>query len=1016
MNRTPTRLIYTITLICSLLLNRSISQQVFINEVQSSNSRTVVDEDGDSPDWVELYNASDEDILFRGYWISDDPMEKLKWQIPEFLLKSKNYVLIFASDKNKFAFWDALVNWGDIWKYRVATSQPSANWNTLNYNDTQWFSGPSGFGYGDGDDETIINQTISLYARIVFSINELDRVEEAHLHIDYDDAFVAYLNGIEIARSNIGDLGFIPAFNATADEYREATIYQGGSPELYVIENARTILQQGDNVLAIQVHNYEIESSDLTLIPFFTVRLNSMSDFLTPPHSILHTPSISMHTNFKIQSTGEPLLLCDFNGDIIDSLNTGEIPPDVSKGRFPDGESTWMLFPDPTPGSSNITPGYQSILLTNEPDFTPIGGFYSGTTTLTLTADSSANIYYTRDGSEPDESSYRYSNPIKVSEPTVIRAKSFHPSLFPSQIATHTYFINEEKTLPVISLSTDPVHLWDSRLGIYSNNTSRWEWEKPVHVEFFEDNGELGFSIDAGMEIYGWGGSFFDQKSLAIYARGKYGYPELNYQLFPNLDVNVFEAFILRNSGNDWWSTLFRDAMITSLMKGTEVDFQAYRPSVVYLNGEYWGIHNIREKINEHFIASHHDIDPDNIDFLEYKEMPEPLIHHGDALHYNTMYEFISDNNLEDEDNYEVVKSMMDINNFIDYQIGEIFCANLDWPANNSKYWRPRTPEGKWRWIMYDTDTGFSLWDDIWDDSPSKGWGLDFIAHATEDEQSWGYPEDWPNAPWSTQILRGLLENKAFKNEFINRFADYLNTRFHPDSLKDKIEVFETRIESEIPYHVDRWDRDVENWDNEVKKVKTFASHRASYVRNHIVSNFGLKGLSGVTTTVTPEKGGKIQVNSIVVGPYPWKGVYFKGIPIQVTAIPEPGYRFVGWLGSRPSGNRTITLTPRKSLSIQAVFQQDSDYIVPEKYTLSQNYPNPFNTNTVIEFSIPEANRVILKIYDLQGREAITLINEDRPPGIHRVMVDQRGLSSGIYFYFLKAGHFTQSRKMIYIK
>ena len=479
---------------------------------------------------------------------------------------------------------------------------------------------------------------------------------------------------------------------------------------------------------------------------------------------------------------------------------------------------------------------------------------------------------------------------------------------------------------------------------------------------------------------------------------------------------------------------------------------------------------------------------------------------------------------------------------------------------------------------MYDTDTGFSLWDDIWDESPTKGWGLDFIAHATEDKQSWGFPEDWPNAPWSTLLLRGLLENESFKNDFINRFADYLNGRFTPDSVKQLIEKYKKGIEDEIPFHVNRWYRSVEDWENEVEKVETFATYRKTHVNQHIISNFGLKGLAHVNINAVPQNGGKVQVNSIVIDKYPWKGNYFRGIPIKIKASPSPGYRFVGWLDFHPAGNREITLTPGKNLSLRAVFQKESEFAssiifneinynaaddfntgdwielynptekeidisrwifkdsenshvfsfspntvipsedflvlcqdcdafkhyfpevsnytgefnfglsnegelirlydpflnlmdslsygnespwptepdgqgatvelanpfsdndlpenwvasgnhgspgtqngafspdLPEKYALKQNYPNPFNTNTIIEYSIPEVSHVTLKVFDLQGREVATLVEEDHPPGTYRVMLDKRDLSSGIYFSYLKAGKFSQSRKMLYVK
>lgn len=929
---------------------------VLVNEVMSLNASVVSDEDGDYPDWIELFNTEASPVDLGGYWLTDDEADTFKWRFPDLTIPPTGHVLIFASGKDREGqvfYWENLVDWGDTWKYRLGDSEPPPHWTTLDFDDSGWLTGRSGFGYGDGDDSTVVSQTISLYARILFTVENVSNVAEAVLHVDYDDSFVAYLNGMEVARANIGSAGIPPAFDQTASSLREATVYQRGRPERFELGDIQIRLNDGANILAIQVHNADITSPDLTLIPFLTFLLREAPDSPSSPPRILNLPPSSIHTNFRIRAEGEALLLSSPDGDRLDFLYTDHIPADVSRGRLPDGGPSWVLFTDPTPGSSNASFGYESVA--GEPVVSLPGGFYSGTVSLTLSSDSpSSTIHYTLNASEPEKSSEVYSAPINITASTVVRSRAFEAGHLPSKTVTHTYFIDESSSLPVFSLSTDPENLWDAEYGIYtlgSHTNYFQDWERPVHVEFYEPGGEPGFGMDAGVKIFGGDVTrHFPQKSLSIFARGIYGYPEVDYPLFPNLPITVFEAFVLRNSGNDWEGTLFQDALITGLMRETGLDIQAYRPSVVYINGQYWGIHNIREKINEHFLAAHHGVDPNNIDLLENKEMPESLVLQGDAVHYDQLIEFVTKHNLKDQDSYAHVKTLMDVDNFITYQVSQIYSANMDWPANNVKYWRPRTPDGRWRWILYDTDAGFGFWD-----YQENGHTRNHLAHATEPDG----PEEWPDPPWSTLLFRRLLENESFRNDFINQFANHLNTTFQPARVLQRIERLSKAIESEIPRHFSRWDRNVSEWRDQIERLKTFASRRPRFVRLHIRTHFDLTGTFELTLGVTPPGAGIIELNSMEIKNFPLEGVYFKDIPIRLRASPSPEYRFVGWLGTRSPNDSTVTLNLRTNSSVTAVFERiRSEVQTVVINEINFNSSNDFDTEDWIEFHNP-TDRVI---------------------------------------------------------
>lgn len=902
------------------------AQTVVINEVMSANVNTISDEDGEFPDWIELYNPANAAVSLAGYSLSDDGSDLQKWVLPEVALEPHGYLLVFASgkDRNEYiSYWQAEITAGDVWKYRIGNSEPPADWNALTFDDANWLEDSTGIGYGDDDDATVISPTNSVYIRKTFYVADVNAVRAALLHVDYDDGFIAYLNGTEIARANIS--GDRPPYNQPADTYTEPKIIYGGKPEQFRIDSLQNIITEGLNVLAIQVHNSGLNSSDLTIIPFLTLGLQSEPPVPRAPDDLLEIRPYYLHTNFKVDSKGENIYLTGDQGAILDEVNPGNMPDDVSYGRYPDGTSNWYFYSKTTPGVPNSDLGYQRV--GSCVYFSWPGGLYDSPITLELTAENpSATIYYSLDGSVPTESSLVYSGPIYLNATKVVRASSIETDALESPIMTNTYIVGQQHNLAVISLATAPENLWDPDSGIYvmGNNASYelpyyganfWQdWEKSVHIEFFEPDGLTGFTMDAGMKIFGGWSRIKPQKPLALFARRKYGYKEIYYRVFPELPIEIFQALVLRNSANDWEYTMFRDAMMQSLVEGANIDLQAYRPAVVYLNGAYWGIHNIREKLNEHYIASHYNIDPDNLDLLENRSVPIE----GDSEHYTALENYISTHDLSIPSNYEYVQSQMDIQNFIDYQIAEIFFDNSDWPGNNLKYWREKKSTGRWRWILYDTDFGFGLYE-------PDAYQFNTLEFATATNG----PE-WPNPPWSTLFLRKLLENEKFKIGFVNRFADLLNTNFKSDRVYQKIVYFKNLIESEMPNHFERWQEglgwhSLNVWYYHIETLRTFAKFRPAYVTAHIIGKFHLNGVAVIKIQHLPAAG-KVRINSIFIDDGSWTGNYFKGLPVELEAIPRPGYRFIEWQGIDNYNLNPVRVVPSEAMDITAVFEIDSGY------------------------------------------------------------------------------------------
>jgi hypothetical protein len=348
---------------------------------------------------------------------------------------------------------------------------------------------------GDNDDATILNSAPCIFLRKKFTISNISDIKELILSVDYDDGFVAYINEYEVARANLGKEGELIKYNRFADRDREALMYQGGSPEYFNIERPDIVLNEGLNIITIQIHNNSSTSSDLTLIPFLTIGrttpgTNDVSSYLS------FDEYQHYHTNFKLDADGESFYLFSPAGTLVDSCGAINLPDDISYGRKPDGNPAWYYFEEPTPGAANSTAGMLEYM-GNPVTFSPIGGKHLGGVTVTLsTKNPTDTIYYTTDGSDPEEWSQRYTGPIYVGTDQVIKARVLKHNILPGRVCANTYVTNLDHDLPIVCLSTNPYNLWDNDYGIFAFGPSYeasfpyfganfWQdWERPVYVYY----------------------------------------------------------------------------------------------------------------------------------------------------------------------------------------------------------------------------------------------------------------------------------------------------------------------------------------------------------------------------------------------------------------------------------------------------------------------------------------------------------------------------------------------------
>ena len=577
-------------------------------------------------------------------------------------------------------------------------------------------------------------------------------------------------------------------------------------------------------------------------------------------------------------------------------------------------------------------------------------GFYYQNFTLEIsTSIPNSTIKYTLDGSEPTESSATYFSQLVVSKNSVVKAKIFADDIYyPSTTVTKSYFINQEQRLPVISLSTNPEHFFDYNTGIYALGPNAeaadphfganyWQdWEKPIHIELFEEDNQFGFEMDLGVKIFGQWSRANAQKSLAFYARNDYGYSEIDYKLFPNSNIEKYQNFVLRNSGNDWLNSMFRDPLHHSIVDNLDIDKQNYRPVVVYLNGEYWGIHNLREKINEHYIESHHNVPNDDINMIENNF----VLVNGSIEPYIEFYNSLENMNMTTEASFDYINSKIDVKSFIDYSLLQIYIDNHDWPGNNFKFWQQSSTNSKWRWILYDTDFGFGIWNPY-------AYNKNTLKFALEENG-----DDWPNPPWSTFLLRKCIENPKFKDMFIARYSTYTNTIYAPHRVDNLITNLSSKINTEMVYHNQRWGNTYSNWVNEVSIMRNFAYYRLTYLTLFFKSYFNISGQHKLTLNQNTSEG-NVLITDYKIESNDWVGNFFNDIPLELKAKPNPEYTFSHWSGDISSTENPLILNTSDNISISPIFVavSDTQIVINEINYNSSNLFNPEDWVELYNFS-----------------------------------------------------------------
>lgn len=596
------------------------------------------------------------------------------------------------------------------------------------------------------------------------------------------------------------------------------------------------------------------------------------------------------HTSFKLnQTSADWVVLADVGGTVIDDFQLADRTKDGhSRGRTTDGAATWSLFLGPTPGAANAgaSPEYEAV-----PTFSVPAGFYAGAQNVGLNSPTGADIRYTIDGSEPTAASTLYGAPINIGATTVLRAACFSttPGVPPSFIETNTYFINSPHTVAVLSLAGQEIDdLLNGNGGL-----------QPVgSIEYYGEDQLLRDEAVGEFNEHGNDSWAYDQRGFDYITRDQFGYNDgIHYPIFRTKTRDNFQRLVIKAAANDNYPSSggahIRDAYVHALsdVGGLYLDERTYEPCVVYVNGQYWGVYEIREKVDdEDYTDYYYDQDENNLYFL--KTWGGTWSEFGGAAaqaEWNNLLNYILSNNMGGATEWAYVDARFNWKSLIDYFCINSYTVCTDWLNWNTAWWHGLDPAGdalRWRYALWDNDATFGHYinytgvpDDTPDADPCNAESL---------------PD--PGGQGHTVILSKLIaENQMVHDYYVNRYIDLGNTVFSCANMLPFLDSLIALIDPEMTAHCARWGGTYADWQSNVLQMRDFIETRCVAIQQGMVDCYDVTGPHDVVFLVDPPLSGDIQINSIVPPSYPFTGIMYGGINTDLQAIPAAGWAFAYW-------------------------------------------------------------------------------------------------------------------------
>ena len=696
-----------------------------------------------------------------------------------------------------------------------------------------------------------------------------------------------------------------------------------------------------------------------------------------------------LHTDFRLESGKDGNLYLFTGGEIVDKLEgMAKMPaPDIAYGRETDGSTTWGYQLTPSPGTANTGQICNAKHILGAPVFSEQGRATHGGSAIDLTlslpegAPEDAYITYTTNGNEPKADSQRYENAIHIANTTVIRAKVFCEGwLSPVSTAQSYIFHPRDITVPIFSVQTNDLYLNGAdSLGLFKYNNSKedkkkCDWRRPVNIEMFPTAGEpSAFNQLGETRIQGGQSRANALKSMVFYANKRFDpdHKRFDYEFFPDQKpgVNQFKSFSLRDGGNDFGDLYFRDLIIQRTMgMNTDIDWQAGHTAVLYINGQYMGMLNIRERSNEDNIASNYDglEDIDMVEISHEKEngvdqFIEEIKGSGDDTFYNNFKDFYSEPTNHTLAEYE---QWMDVSEYLNIAVMNLFYGNNDWPGNNTVFWRPNDDDKdsglpkRFRVIVKDTDFGLGLYG-----KPNNYNMIDLLYHPEKHQSdAWAYTEP------ATRLIKNMLEDPDILNMFIDKCCVFMGDFMNGEGTGAVIDAIKEEAMEEFVAHRDKYNPGYGWWTpdnrseitNNFNNAKSWVEGRPNNFINHMKNQWNLG--TAIPVTINKEMDSdkvpdEVYVNGIKLTKGVFDGKLFKGrqITLEAKTNVENNFLVTGWEITIGNGNPeyvegdtyTFEMPSCTKLKIKAVMSEDPR----AKVTIGQYGAVSFSSTKGLDFT-----------------------------------------------------------------
>lgn len=766
--------------------------ELVINEYMTKNTYVICDGNGEYSDWIEIYNASDHEMNLSGCALSDSEDGQGRWYFPEgAAIGAKEYLVVFCTDtvSNVAGVYhaDFRLSAGDTITLYSITGAVSDSVKAVELNPNVSCGRDQSSGEWRQFSSPTPGRANNTYSYALTS------------KVGADPYSPLYVSEVLCVSDNEGTYNrdFIEIHNALpqAAALKGFSLSKGKDGEKYVFPD-----------VTVKADGYQVV--------YCTGKLSNTPDHLTAP--------------FKLDQGGEDIFLYDNEGHTIDCFATGPQTYGHSSGRISSKKNRIYVFGEPSPGRSNDD-GTAYTGYAPAPVFSSDGGYVEKGFILHMQIPENCTVYYTTDGNVPNKASLRYQEnaPVVIQHNTVVCAVAYQKGCLPSRMVYATFLVDASHTIPVVSVSSPPDGLFSNKSGILSNAVGQLmpdqanymsEEKRDATFEYFI-NGQKAVSFRGGLKVAGDYSRTFPQKGLAVIMSEIYGGNACYFPFFGSHSPQKMEALLLRPSGQDWLRSHLRDEFCSRILRDSTVqcDYQEAQPVALYLNGEYWGLYYIREKLNEDYLVNKYGYTKGKIDIIKW----EGSVQSGSGKDWNELLKFCEANSLREEKNYRYVCSQVDIDSLIDWWIFETYAANDD--TGNVRCCRDQNG-GKWHWMLFDLDDAFHL----------SYYRVNYI-------KKYAMGSTHGLAGCRNTLIRRLLMNEDFRDRFITAYLRHLDTTFAPERLETILDQLQAEIDPEMDRQCARWEKPSRDfYEYNIDAIRRIIKAKPAIARRQIQESFGL--------------------------------------------------------------------------------------------------------------------------------------------------------------------------------